>query len=270
MTNLETNDINQVCDDSNEKAWNNLTYEAWVNKFGSPEEAAVKLRNNPEKFLSIINEKIPQIKGSKIANLMGSNGTKAVALALLGADTTVIDFSEGNKRYALELAESAGVNIRYLMENVIALPESELTSDYDVVFAEIGILHYFVDLSPLFQTVSNLLKPGGTFILRDFHPITNKLISSRGTTAKIRKHKVDGDYFDTSLVESQISFAKYMPEVETQKVYLRKWNLGEIVTAVAQSGLIITSLTEEPNFSCPQYDKGIPKTFTLTAKKGSL
>ncbi|MDF2821542.1 MAG: hypothetical protein K0R15_1983 [Clostridiales bacterium] len=211
-------DINQVCDDSNEKAWNNLTYEAWVNKFGSPEEAAVKLRNNPEKFLSIINEKIPQIKGSKIANLMGSNGTKSVALALLGADATVIDFSEGNKRYALELAESAGVNIRYLMENVIALPESELTR----------------------------------------------------TTAKIRKHKVDGDYFDTSLVESQISFAKYMPEGETQKVYLRKWNLGEIVTAVAQSGLIITSLTEEPNFSCPQYDKGIPKTFTLTAKKGSL
>lgn len=44
------------------------------------------------------------VKDLKIANPCGSNGRRAVALALLGADVTVFDISEENKRYALELA----------------------------------------------------------------------------------------------------------------------------------------------------------------------
>lgn len=218
-------------------------------------------------MLQVLLPKFGDIKGKKIANLMGSNGTKAVALALLGAQATVMDFSEGNRRYALELAQEAGVSIRYVLENIVELPEEELTGDYDLVFAEIGILHYFTDLHPLFTTAYQLLKKDGIFVLRDFHPVSNKLITSRGTTAKIRKHKVTGDYFSTELVESEISYAKYMPDSETKKVYLRKWNMGEIITAMAEVGFHIESLDEEPNLSCEQYDKGIPKTFTIKATK---
>lgn len=265
MNEIEKN--SKVCKDENEEAWNQFTYDAWVNKFGTCKEAAERIKKNPEKMLHVLLPKFGEVKGKKIANLMGSNGTKAVALACLLAEVTVIDFSEGNRRYAMELAKEAGVSIQYLMENVIKMNESELTGDYDIVFAEIGILHYFTNLHPLFETANALLKKGGRFVLRDFHPVSNKLITSRGTTAKIRKHKVTGDYFSTELVESEISFAKYMKGCETQKVYLRKWNLGEIVTAMAEVGFCIKSLEEEPNMSCEQFDKGIPKTFTIVAEK---
>lgn len=103
--------------------------------------------------------------------------------------------------------------------------------------------------------------------MRDFHPVTTKLISSRGTTAKIRKHKVDGDYFNVSPVESEVSYGKYLPNTPTQKVFLRKWTLGEIVTAVSQKGLRVLKLKEEPNQSSDVFDKGIPKTYILTADK---
>lgn len=263
----ENNEESQICNPLNEEAWNNYAYEAWMNKFGTPTECASKIMNNPNKSLAVILDKFGDIKDKKIANLMGSNGTKAVALSLLGGNVTVFDYSGGSKRYALELAKEANVTIQYALENVLDITKEELTGDYDIVFAEIGILHYFTDLTPFFTNVYGLLKPNGRFILRDFHPVSNKLISSRGSTAKVRKHKVTGDYFDTSLVESDISFAKYIPELETEKVLLRKWNLGEIITAVAKCNLIIESLDEESNLSCEQYDKGIPKTFTLTAKK---
>lgn len=256
-----------ICEPINEEAWNKLTYEAWVKKIGTPKEMAEKIMKNPKKTVSVIYEKFGDVKNKKIANLMGSNGTKAVALALLGADVTVVDFSEGNKRYAMELAEAAGVKITYCLENIIDMPAKEKTEDYDLVFAEMGILHYFTDLEPFFNTVYNLLKKGGKFVLRDFHPVSYKLITSRGTTAKIRKHKVTGDYFSTELVESSLSLAKYSPELASEKVYLRKWNLGEVVTAVAQENLIIKELVEEPNLSCEQFDKGIPKTFTVVAVK---
>jgi hypothetical protein len=153
---------------------------------------------------------------------------------------------------------------------VLTIPKEEQTILYDIVFSELGIVHYFVDLKPFFDVAYSLLNKGGRFVIRDFHPISTKLISSKGSTAKVRKHKVDGDYFDTALEEKEVSFAKYLSEGvvnEKRTVYWRRWTLGEIVTAVAQSGFTIKLLQEEPNLSSDVFDKGIPKTYTIVADK---
>jgi 2-polyprenyl-3-methyl-5-hydroxy-6-metoxy-1,4-benzoquinol methylase len=200
--------------------------------------------------------------------LIGSNGYKAVALALLGADVTVVDFSEANRHYAMDLARVGGVTIKYIVSDVLKLSKQQLTNDYDIVFAEMGILHYFMDLKPFIHIIYELLGDTGLFIIRDFHPISTKLITSGGPTAKVRKHEVTGDYFDTTLEEKNVSYSKYLGSCEEcKKVLLRKWNLGEIITAVAEERLIIKSLDEEANLSSDVYDKGIPKTFTLVAEK---
>ncbi|AIQ12852.1 class I SAM-dependent methyltransferase [Paenibacillus durus] len=258
-----------------EELWNEDTYSAWISRFGTPEEAAAKLRNNPAAKLQPLLAYFGEVGGKKIMNLMGSNGVKAVALGLLGAEVSVADFSEGNARYASELAEAAGVRVDYTVSDVLNLPEAVLRGAYDIVFAEQGIVHYFTDLKPFMDTAYSLLAPGGRFILRDFHPVSTKLISSKGSTAKIRKHKVTGDYFDTSLEEKRVSYAKYSPSGGesrdvTGTVYWRKWTLGEIVTSAAESGLHIRKLVEEPNLSSDVFDKGIPKTFVLMAEKPEL
>ncbi|MDF2591785.1 MAG: SAM-dependent methyltransferase [Clostridia bacterium] len=250
--------------------WNEDTYEAWVERFGKPKEAAEKLKNNPDAKLYPILQYFGDVKDKKILNLMGSNGTKAVSLALLGAKAAVIDISSGNAKYARELAVAAGVEIKYVISDVLAIPKEEQTGDYDIVFAEQGILHYFTDLKAFFDIAYDLLHRGGRFVIRDFHPISTKLISSRGSTAKVRKHKVDGDYFDTSLEEKEVSFAKYLTDGvvhEKRTVYWRRWTLGEIVTAVSQAGFCIKLLSEEPNLSSEVFDKGIPKTYTIVADK---
>ena len=51
------------------------------------------------------------MKGKKIANLLGSCGNKAISLAILGAEVTAVDISEHNKKYTMEVAQEAGVNI---------------------------------------------------------------------------------------------------------------------------------------------------------------
>ncbi|MEK5237645.1 class I SAM-dependent methyltransferase [Paenibacillus sp. FSL L8-0470] len=258
---------------SSEELWNEDTYAAWTSRFGTPSEAAAKLTKDPASRLFPLNAYFGEVRGKKMMNLMGSNGMKAVALGLLGAEVTVADFSEANARYAEELAQEAGVGLSYIISDVLKLPEEVLDSTYDIVFAEMGIVHYFTDLSPFMEIVCRLLAPGGTFVLRDFHPVTTKLISSKGSTAKVRKHKVSGDYFDTALEQKKVSYSKYMPASGGQTgekhsvVYWRRWTLGEIVTAAAASGLVIRELVEEPNLSSEVYDKGIPKTFALVAEK---
>ncbi|WP_339243638.1 class I SAM-dependent methyltransferase [Paenibacillus sp. FSL R10-2796] len=261
---------------TSEELWNEDTYTAWVTRFGTPSEAAAKLIKEPSAKLHPLLSFFGEVKSKKMMNLMGSNGMKAVALSLLGAEVTVADFSEANARYAADLAQEAGVPLTYIVSDILKLPEDVLDGSYDIVFAELGIVHYFTNLTLFMETARRLLSPGGVFVLRDFHPVTTKLISSKGSTAKVRKHKVNGDYFDSSLEEKKVSYSKYLPstgkpagEQEHSVVYWRRWTLGEIVTTAANSGLVIRQLVEEPNLSSDVYDKGIPKTFTLVAGNGA-
>lgn len=255
---------------TNKEAWNQKAYDAWVSRFGTPHEAILRIKKDPVAKLSTLHKYWGDVKGKKIMNLLGSHGSKAVALALLGADVTVVDIAQENARYAEELANEAGVRIRYIVSDVLELPQEEFTADYDIVFSEFGILHYFLDLQPYMHVASRLLKNNGIFVLQDFHPVSTKLITSKGTTQNIRKHKVTGDYFDTSVIETDVAYSKFLSE-ETQenltKVKQRKWTLGEIVTAVAQEGLFIKYLDELPNLSSDNFDKGIPKSFTLVSQK---
>jgi 2-polyprenyl-3-methyl-5-hydroxy-6-metoxy-1,4-benzoquinol methylase len=253
----------------NEEAWNQMAYDAWVFRFGFPKEAAEKIKKDPDARLSTLYKYFDKIKGKKIMNLLGSHGSKAIALALLGADVTIVDIASENARYAGELAKEAGVNIKYIVSDVLAIPEDELVPEYDLVFTELGILHYFTDLSPLMKVIAQLLKPNGKLILQDYHPVSTKLITSKG-----KKHKVTGDYFDDSLEEVDVTYLKFIPGIDMlpeeqrqsiKKAYHRKWTLGEVVTAIAGEGLFIQQLEEEENTK-PD-DKGIPKIFTIIAKK---
>jgi SAM-dependent methyltransferase len=253
----------------NEAAWNQMAYEAWLSRFGTPEAAAKKIILDPLGRLGTLAEYMKDVSGKKVINLLGSHGSKAIALSLLGADVTVVDFSYENSRFALDVARAAKTKIRYIVSDVLHMPLDVFLEGYDIVFSELGILHYFTDLNPFFSVAEKLLKPGGRFIIEDFHPISTKLITSKG-----KKHKVTGDYFDTSITETDVAYLKFVPGIEEltedeknafKKAQLRKWTLGEIVTAIANQGLFIKLLDEGEN-NQPD-DKGIPKLFTIVAEK---
>lgn len=253
----------------NETAWNQLAYEAWTNRFGTPFDAAADIKKDPAKKLGTLHRYFGDVKDKKIVNLLGSHGIKGVALALLEADITVIDFSSDNKRYAEELSKAANVTINYILSDVLNVPEEENANNFDIAFCELGILHYFTDLKLFFRTASNMLKPEGIFIIQDFHPISTKLITTKG-----KKHKVTGDYFSKELTETEVAYLKYIPGIEAlteaekngfQKALIRKWTIGEIITFLAESGFTILELNESEGPK-PE-DKGIPKLFTVKAKK---
>ncbi|WP_218032137.1 class I SAM-dependent methyltransferase [Dictyobacter kobayashii] len=247
----------------NQAAWNQAAYDAWIQRHGPPQVLAERIKKDPLARLASLNKYLPAIEGKKIINLLGSHGTKAIALAVLGGQVTIVDISQENAQYAHEVAAAAGVQLRYIVADVLNLPTEELDHSYELVFMELGILHYFVDLAPLAQTVERLLRPGGRLILQDFHPVSTKLLKSSS-----KKHKVSGNYFDKSLHTTNVAFSKHLAaetHKASQQVYLRYWSLGEIVTAFAEAGLFIRRLEEEPNSKID--DMGIPKTFTLVAER---
>jgi len=60
------------------------------------------------------------VAGAHVVNLLGSHGTKAAAMALLGAaSATVVDVSPANARYGGELAAALGVDVKYVVCDVL-------------------------------------------------------------------------------------------------------------------------------------------------------
>ncbi|MFD4816198.1 class I SAM-dependent methyltransferase [Peribacillus butanolivorans] len=247
----------------NEQAWNQNNYLALVNRYGKPKELASKIGQNPKWRLHPFYKYMGDVTGKKITHLMGSNGVKAVALAIIGANVKVVDFSQENATFANELAKEADVSIEYIISDVLSLSSEHVSEKQDLVLMELGVLHYLIDLQPLFEKIKMILKPGGRFILHEFHPISTKLITSNG-----KKHKVAGNYFAPAIENNEVAFSKHMPDEEKEslsKVVQRKWTIGELITAVGQSGLVIKVLEEEPNHKI--HDIGLPKTYTLVAER---
>ncbi len=246
----------------NEQAWNQNNYVGLVNRYGQPTELAEKISQNPKWRLYPFYKYLDEVKGKKVTHLMGSNGVKAVALATLGADVKVVDFSKENAAFANELAAASNVELTYVVSDILSLSDEHLNGDQDIVLMELGVLHYLIDLQPLLEKVKAMLKPGGRFVLHEFHPISTKLITSTG-----KKHKVAGNYFAPAIEKNPVAFTKHMPDEkksELSQVVQRKWTIGELITAVGQSGLVIKVLEEEPNHKL--HDIGLPKTYTLVAE----
>lgn len=246
----------------NGRAWNDEAYEAWIRRFGTPEQEADTIRRDPAGRLAQLAPYFSDPKGKKVINLLGSHGGKALALEVLGASVTVVDISEENAEYARQTAAALHVPLDYVVSDVLRLPEDIVRPDNDFVLMELGVLHYFVDLEPLASLIYRLLKPGGKLILQEFHPVSMKLVTTRG-----KKQVVFGNYFDKTLKARDVAYSKHLDSDDeaAHKVFLREWTLGEIVTAFAQTGLHIERLDESPNMKIS--DIGIPKLFTLICSK---
>ncbi|KEK25285.1 class I SAM-dependent methyltransferase [Bacillus gaemokensis] len=255
----------------NKKGWNAAAYEAWTNRHGTPEEYAKKLIQDPAHEVSHYLPYIKNIKETRIINLLGSKGNKAVAFALLGADVTVVDISESNARYANELADASGISIEYIVSDVL---EISLSKTFDVVLLELGVLHYFLDLKPLFKLISQLLKEDGTFILRDYHPLYTKLLAIDHPM-----FQANGDYFYEGIIEDNVAYSSLLDQKQRDtlpKTKIRRWTLGEIITAIAQADLHIKELIEErgshqrwvfPSSASEGIETRVPGLYTLIATK---
>ena len=210
------------------------------------------MRNDPKKWLHRFVHLLDDLEGLRILNPLGSNGRKAVPLALLGGDVTVVDISAENRRYALDVACEAGVNIEYFVSDFLSWDDLCHRSRFDLVLLEGGVLHYFTDLDALFAKTRMLMRRGGRLILQDAHPVR----------VSVERNL---DYFDSDLHENPVAYEGFFAESERDsfpKCILRWWTLGEIVTAIGGNGMAIRSLQEEAY----EQDKRIPANYLLVAE----
>jgi len=246
---------------ANKAAWESKAYQAWVSAHGSPEELAKKLQQDHRRLLRYWLKYIGNSAGKRVLNLLGSNGRKAISLALLGADVTVVDISEQNRLYAMDTAEAAGVNMRFICSDALRIPNEEALGRFDIVLMEFGIMHYFTDLDAILSVVSRRLRSNGRYLLTDFHPFARMIANQPDEPAP--------NYFDDSSHEGDVAYTQLLPEQERaglSKVLTRSWTAGDIITAVGTAGLFIRTFEEIPGSANPRF----PQFYTLVADKAEV
>ena len=114
------------------QAWEFDAYDFWVRTSGAPEERAKKDVENPKAMLRRYADYFDRFEGVRVANICGSCGKKAIPLALLGADVTIFDISEANKRYALEVARAARAPLTFEVCDILEIDLSKYAGSFDV------------------------------------------------------------------------------------------------------------------------------------------
>lgn len=210
----------------NRISWNKDRYQIWLNRFGSVEQEAKRILNDPRKRLKILADYLGEVKDKRVINLLGSNGTKAISLALMGAkEVKVVDIADENARFGYDLASACNVEIDYIVTDVMELVPEEI-GVFDIVFIEMGVLHYIYDIEKLFLIANRLLCTGGKFVLREYHPVIWKLLKPENG-----QYVASGNYFEQS--------------IDGEEMKTRRWTLGEVVTSIVKAGLTVNALHEE-------------------------
>lgn len=243
----------------NKKAWEYSAYDFWVCHSGTPAERAKKDMEDPLGMLRKYAGYFDTYEGVRVANICGSCGKKAVPLATLGAKVTIFDISEDNKRYALETAKEANVNISFEVCDVLEIDMDKYGEYFDVVFMEGGVLHYFHDIDEFMRIMYHLLKDNGKLICSDFHPFTKiaDILNLEQNTM---------DYFSTDVFEGEMAHARFFDE-ETRKrmpkCSYRKYTISEILNSIIGNGFTLRRFDEHPSWA----DKKVPGEFTAVAVK---
>jgi SAM-dependent methyltransferase len=178
----------------------------------------------------LVRERLPELTGRHVLHLRCGTGEATADLAALGAFVTAVDPAPQD----IQAAHANAPTAAFVHSELDGLPLELLRSRFHLVYAARGTLALVHDVEAYAHGVHGALRPGGFLLHHDDHPLVHRL-----------DHLLHwrGDYFDG-----------------------RQVRLDELVTALAQGGLVVRRLEElPPTESARRHDRRAPGDIVLVA-----
>jgi SAM-dependent methyltransferase len=170
-------------------------------------------------------------------------GTDTISLARLGARMTGVDLSPASLAEARKLSARLGADVEFVESDVYQAVEVLGAGRFDLVFTGIGALCWLPSVERWAAVVAELLVPGGRLFIREGHPMLWTLEDGRSDGLLVAEYP----YFELDEPIIEEAPGTYVETDRTFEYNLTHcWNhgLGEIVTALLEAGMEITSLVE--------------------------
>jgi SAM-dependent methyltransferase len=221
---------------------NRAIWDAWTSHdLTSDHRRAVEVvRVGGSTLRSIERVELDDVSGKTLLHLQCNMGADTLSWARLGAAVTGVDFSHEATLVARSLADDVGLPARFITADIYHLPDL-LDERFDLVVSTYGTVGFLPDLTRWAEAVARTVADGGRFLLVDIHPLS--LILQQMA-------KADSN---NSLAVARSYFTDGAPDEEPVKagehaspLYTWRHSLGDVVTALAQTGLRIAALREYP------------------------
>lgn len=243
--------------------------------------------DDPEHLSDVVRQDLPvltrfladeTIAGLDVCHLQCHIGTDTVSLARAGAAVTGVDFSPAALRTAARFAERVGAHITWVETDVLDA-RAAMSADFDVVYTSIGTITWLNDLDRWAEQVHALLKPGGTFFIRDGHPTLYSLDENAPTLTTRYA------YFGDGRAQQWDDEGTYVGDGKVAHARTYEWPhpLSEIIGALLRAGLRLIHFDEgrtlpwrfsprmvevDGGFAWPDAERDlIPCTYTIVARR---
>jgi SAM-dependent methyltransferase len=164
-----------------------------------------------------------------------------LSLARRGARVTGVDFSEPAIARARALAAELGLEARFLRSDVYELTRV-LREQFDVVFTSYGVLCWLPDLVEWARVVARFLRPGGTFVIVEHHPLMACMEEVDGRL-QILSSLFEPGPWELVATGTYADPAVVLPPTTN---YQWSWTVGAMVSALIDAGLQVERLRELP------------------------
>jgi 2-polyprenyl-3-methyl-5-hydroxy-6-metoxy-1,4-benzoquinol methylase len=255
----------------NRSSWNNRVDAHLKSEFYDIENF-MKGKNS---LNSIELELLGDITDKTILHLQCHFGQDTIALSRLGAKVTGVDLSNKAIETAKQMAKTTNSNAEFICCDIYELP-NYLNAQFDIVFTSYGTICWLPDLNRWAKIISNYLKPNGTFVFAEFHPVV-WMFDDNFETIKY-------SYFNSGkIIESENgTYADKDADITLESV---TWNhnLSEVVNSLIANGLELKTFNEynyspyncfnktvefEPGkYRIAHLDHKIPMVYSLLAQK---
>lgn len=245
----------------NRALWNEKTKHHVDSEFYDMEsflDGATSL-NEPELAL------LGDVTGKSIIHLQCHFGQDSLSLARMRAKVTGTDISDDAIAYGQKMANELALDAKFVRTDTYAIPEV-IDEQFDIVFASYGVIGWLPDMERFAKVVSSLLKPGGSFIFAEFHPVVWMYDN--------HFNEVAFSYFNIEPIIEELegTYADKAADIKMKEV---GWNhdLSEVMQALINAGLKIESFQE---YDYSPYDcfsntvKIADKKWQIKGKEGKL
>jgi SAM-dependent methyltransferase len=226
-------------------------------------------------------DEVGAIQGKDLLHLQCHFGLDSLCWARLGARVTGVDFSPAAVEQAGALAADVGLEARFICSDLYDLP-NQLDETFDVVYTSRGVLGWLPDLDRWAQVAAHFVKPGGFFYITEVHPVANVFDDDEGVT-DLRLRYPYFSHADPLVFATHGSYADRSASIAQEVEYSWNHGMGEIVTALAKTGMRIDFLHEFPFVEWPvpflqlapdgtyrlppEHDRQLPLFFSLKASR---
>jgi SAM-dependent methyltransferase len=265
------------------KDYININKETWNNKvdvhIDSDFYDMEGFLNGKSTLNAIELELLGDVKGKKILHLQCHFGQDTMTFSRMGAKATGVDLSDKAIERAREINEKLNLDTTFVCCDIYDAP-NHLDEKFDIVFTSYGTIGWLPNLDQWAKVISHFLKPGGKFVMADFHPVVWMFDNDF--------KEIFYNYFNTEeIIEDESgTYANREAEISTQTI---TWNhpTSELLNALITNGLELNCYNEfdyspyncfnqteefdsegsEKKFRIKHLENKIPMVYSLSATK---